>query len=191
MLTLGVLIGAASAAFAADDPPPAAAGVGNPLWSITPDVLAATRDRPLFSPTRRPSPPVVVAPAQEPVAVSAVDAKAEEPERPPFTLLGTIVGSGARVALLQDDVRRVVVILREGGVASGWRARKVAARSVIISKGAVSVALDIPKPGEVAIAPRSLDNDAELQSLTPLAAASTEPTPSPIEGPHILPRFRH
>src|SRR5258708_33146709 len=38
-----------------------AGSTGNPLWAVPLDALSMTRERPLFSPSRRPPPPVVVA----------------------------------------------------------------------------------------------------------------------------------
>jgi hypothetical protein len=58
---------------------------GNPLWGIPVGSLSTTRERPVFSASRRPpaSPlgPVPVAEAPPP--------KPAEPEQPPFTLVGT------------------------------------------------------------------------------------------------------
>src|SRR5262249_28882248 len=60
---------------------------GNPLWGIPLRVLTATRERPLFSPSRRPpAPPAVAAPAPPPPVVAA---KAPEPDHPPLTIVGT------------------------------------------------------------------------------------------------------
>jgi general secretion pathway protein N len=56
---------------------------GNPLWAIPVRALAATRDRPLFSASRRPPPPVIPEapdPAPHPMPVAI---KAAETERPP------------------------------------------------------------------------------------------------------------
>ena len=38
---------------------------GNPLWSIPLSALSATRERPIFSASRRPPQPAVVAPAEQ------------------------------------------------------------------------------------------------------------------------------
>src|SRR5215813_8008992 len=56
---------------------------GNPLWSIPVKTLAATRDRPIFSPSRRPPPaPVIAAPQVLPAPVS----KPAAPESSPLSL---------------------------------------------------------------------------------------------------------
>ena len=72
-------------------PPPAQRALSdNPLWAIPLGRLTASRERPLFAPTRRPpapAPVVVSAPVQAPPPLPA------EPERPQLSLLGPIVGS--------------------------------------------------------------------------------------------------
>src|SRR5262245_42616607 len=60
---------------------------GNPLWAIPLKNLSATRERPIFSASRRPPPPAVkVAPYVPP----SPPAKPAEPDTPRLSLLGTI-----------------------------------------------------------------------------------------------------
>ncbi len=55
---------------------------GNPLWAIPHKQLSATRDRPIFTPSRRPPPPAVVdAPYIAPVLPPPV--RRSDPETPP------------------------------------------------------------------------------------------------------------
>ena len=73
------------------------------------DSLSATRDRPLFSVSRRP--PFVTA------AIVAPPPKQEAPpppppERPSLTLIGTIVSPKASVAILQGSTAKLVSRLR-------------------------------------------------------------------------------
>ena len=76
--------------------PPAGTGtkprgpIANPLWAIPLSKLSATRERPIFSPTRRPPPPAVIAPAVAPLAKRPVS---RPPLRPELTLIGTVIGS--------------------------------------------------------------------------------------------------
>ncbi len=72
---------------AAPAPPPERPLSANPLWGIPLTALSGTRDRPIFSSSRRPPAPAV-APAAVPKVVAA--AKPREPERPPLSLVGTI-----------------------------------------------------------------------------------------------------
>jgi len=76
-----------AAAAPAGEPAPTSA---NPLWAIPLSTLTATRDRPLFSASRRPPPPAVV-----PVAVAPPPPPPPpptEPEKPNLILVGTVVG---------------------------------------------------------------------------------------------------
>ncbi len=74
---------------AAPAPVPERALSANPLWGIPLTSLSGTRDRPIFSSSRRPPPPAV-APAAVP-NVAAVP-KPKDPERPLLSLVGTIAG---------------------------------------------------------------------------------------------------
>ena len=68
---------------------------GNPLWTVPLSALSATRDRPLFSVSRRP--PIVAAPIAAPPPQKEALAP-PPPEQPSFTLVGTIVSPKASVA---------------------------------------------------------------------------------------------
>ncbi|MGZ6195911.1 MAG: hypothetical protein ACXWML_11870, partial [Candidatus Binataceae bacterium] len=59
----------------------------NPLWAIPLSRLSATRDRPLFRPSRRAPAPPAAAPA---AALTPPAPPAAEPERPSLTLVGAI-----------------------------------------------------------------------------------------------------
>ncbi len=126
----------------------------NPLWSIPLSALSETRDRPLFNATRR-SPPEagVAAPALQP---SAED-KPLEPESPPFALMGTILSSKARVAILLDQTTSRVTQLPQGKIDSGWTALSVGARSIVLRKGDLLRTLNFPGPNvpPAAAIPRS------------------------------------
>jgi general secretion pathway protein N len=83
---------------------------GNPLWTVPLDALSGTRDRPLFSTSRRPSivaVPVVVPPLKQ-------EALAPPSERPLLTLIGTIVSPKASVAMLQGSGAEAISRLRVG-----------------------------------------------------------------------------
>ena len=80
--------------------PHAAQRSGNPLWTVPLTALAATRDRPLFSASRRP--PVVAVPIVAPPPQSEAAAP-PPPERPLLTLIGTIVSPKTTLAMLQGS----------------------------------------------------------------------------------------
>jgi hypothetical protein len=114
----------------------------NPLSAIPLSALNATRDRPLFSESRRPpiAPAPIVAPPEKQEAVAP-----PPPEQPSFTLVGTIVGKKVSVALLQGSNAAAISALRVGGENSGWQVRGIDLRSIVVEKGAQSVKLDLPR----------------------------------------------
>jgi hypothetical protein len=132
------------AAQTADAKPPAPAG--NPLWALPLEQLSMTRERPIFSPSRRPpppTPPTYVAPVavRQPI-------KPPEPERPAVSLLGTIIGTDDQIGVFLDTTHNVVR-LRVGEVHRGWALRLVKAREVTLVKdGEQAVVLELPPPGE-------------------------------------------
>lgn len=114
----------------------------NPLWAIPLGRLTASRERPLFAPTRRP-------PAPAPVVVSAPVQAAPpppaEPEKPQLSLLGTIVGS-EKIGLFIDSASKSVVRLKAGENHKGWTLRAVERRQVEFARGLDITVLDIPSP---------------------------------------------
>ncbi|HMN72269.1 MAG TPA: hypothetical protein PKA55_10435 [Rhodoblastus sp.] len=134
--TLAVLavcaVGAAARAQQAD-------GLSNPLWSMTLDQLAATRDRPVFTQSRRP-PPLAAAP-EGPQTVVVGDSAP-----PPFALVGTVVGESEKFAVLLESGSQTVLRLPLGASASGWNVAEVAPRSIKLTRGGHSVTLELPKP---------------------------------------------
>lgn len=144
-----------AAPFSAAPPPAqgeAAPPRGNPLWSIPLRALTETRERPLFSRSRRPPRPIIPAAPDPTEPAPLLAAAPAAPQRPPLTLVGTVVGARAEagVALLLDSTTNVVARARVGESASGWRVRAVAARSIVVEKGAASVTLALPDPRDTA-----------------------------------------
>ena len=116
---------------------------GNPLWAIPVSKLSATRDRPLFSVSRRP--PAPAAPAA-PAPTSTVVAQPPAPETPPFTLVGTIIGAESRIAIFYDETSKIASGVREGERASGWTLRAVDPRSATLEGSGRMVTLELPEP---------------------------------------------
>ncbi len=115
---------------------------GNPLSKIPLSALTATRDRPLFSLSRRPPTLAIQAnaqPAQAPAAPAP-------PERPALKLIGTILSPATSVVLLRDSATQAVTRLRVGEATSGWRVKTVSSRSVTLEKGEQSAILGLPQP---------------------------------------------
>jgi general secretion pathway protein N len=125
--------------------PPAAerAPPANPLWAIPISRLSATRDRPLFTVSRRPiAPPVASSPeSQMPTAV-----KPAPSTTPPFTLVGTIIGDKDRIAIFFDGSSKISIGVKEGESNSGWTLRSVSLRSAVVESSGRTVTLDLPEP---------------------------------------------
>jgi hypothetical protein len=130
----------------ADAKPPARAG--NPLWALPLGQLSVTRERPVFSPSRRPPPPppVYVAPvaAQQPV-------KPPEPERPAVSLLGTVIGASDQIGVFLDAATQKVVSLHAGEDHQGWVLRLIKAREVTLVKGEQAAVLELSPSGETPV----------------------------------------
>jgi general secretion pathway protein N len=142
----------------------------NPLWAIPLSALSATRNRPLFTPSRRPPAPIVTnAPA--PVAARAPLPPPAAPEHPNFVLVGTVAGENDSVAVFIDNSTRDAVRLRTGEGHSGWVLQSVDRRTVTLQKGGQTETLELPKPGAVA------------QGTTPAPAPMISPLPPPPPPP--------
>jgi hypothetical protein len=117
----------------------------NPLWAIPLSALTATRNRPLFTPSRRPPAPVVAsvpvaAPRPPPPPPPAV------PQHPNLTLVGTVAGENEGVAVFIDTTTRDTVRLRTGEGHNGWILQSIERRAATLQKGAQSETLALPKP---------------------------------------------
>jgi len=119
----------------------------NPLWAIPLKSLTATRERPLFAPTRRPPAPVIPAAQAQAPPPPPVAAKPAAPERPPLTLVGTILNADGNIAIVQDQTTQKVLSVRQGEAAAGWRVTDVTARAATVEKNAEVVTLALPTPG--------------------------------------------
>jgi general secretion pathway protein N len=147
---------AGPAPFAAPAPAPAPREPrrpsGNPLWAVPLRSLSVTRDRPLFSPSRRPP-----APAVTPALVVTAPPPAPPPappEHPSLMLAGTIVGEGEKIAIFFDPGSRTALRLRLGeSNGGGWVLRSVGARDAVLEKDHQSFTLTLPAPGDNVPAP--------------------------------------
>jgi hypothetical protein len=123
--------------------PPAPAG--NPLWELPLERLSITRERPIFSPSRRPPPPPPTYVA--PVAVRQ-PAKPPEPERPAVSLIGTVIGTDVQIGIFLEKATHNVVRLHLGEEDQGWVLRLVKAREVTLVKDVEQTLVLEPPPGE-------------------------------------------
>jgi len=118
----------------------------NPLSALPLTELSSTRERPIFSPSRRPPPP----PAPTPVARATVrpPVKPREPERPTVSLVGTIIGTDVRVGIFVETATREVVRLHVGEDHQGWVLRLIKAGEATLVKDDVQAELSLPPPGD-------------------------------------------
>ena len=125
--------------------PAGVTSTGNPLQAIPLARLATTRERPLFSPSRRPPPPPAAAPIYVPTAVAAP--VKTEPDRPQLTLVGTIVGENDAIAVFLDKATRDVVRLHTSEGHKGWVLQSVQGREATLVKDSNSTVLALAPPG--------------------------------------------
>jgi hypothetical protein len=139
----------------------------NPLWAIPLKRLSVTRDRPVFSPSRRPPPPVVAsdpAPAPPPPPP-----RKQEAESPPVSLVGTIASDEESFGIFLDHATKAALRLKVGEVYQGWTLREIHGREVTMEKDRETAILTLPPPGgqasgEVRLIPVSATNDPPSHS---------------------------
>jgi general secretion pathway protein N len=120
--------------------------LANPLWAIPLKGLALTRERPIFSPSRRPPPPAVanapvVPPAPRPASPPA------EPEKPQLALVGTVASERDGIGIFVETATKNVVRLRTGEAHKGWILRVVQGREATLEKNSELSVLALPPPG--------------------------------------------
>jgi len=145
---------------------------GNPLWAIPLRVLTATRERPLFSPSRRPpAPPVVAAP---PPPRPAPVAKPAEPDHPLLTIVGTIVSENDGIGVFIDQATNEVIRLHTGQDYSGWTLRSVQGRETMFEKDSRKATLALPAATATATAttPSPAGVTLPVQAAVPIPAAA-------------------
>jgi general secretion pathway protein N len=125
---------------------------GNPLWAIPLSTLSATRERPLFSPSRRPAAPPAVAGPPRAEAVAAAPPPAG-PERPQLILVGAVVGNSGGIAIFLDQTTNDIVRLKTGDSHLGWTLRSVQGREATLQNERMTTTLALPAPGEASTAP--------------------------------------
>jgi hypothetical protein len=141
----------------------------NPLWAIPLSALTATRNRPLFTPSRRPPAPViasvsVAAPRPPPPPAPVV------PQRPNLTLVGTVAGDNEGVAVFIDTTSQDTVRLRTGEGHMGWILQSVERSTATLQKDQQTETLALP---------RTTSTQAAVPVISPLPPP---PPPPPQAG---------
>ena len=128
---------------------------GNPLWSIPLTALSATRDRPVFSPSRRPPPPpVVAAPYVPPPPPPPPPAPPPEPDHPLLTLSGIVAGKTGGVGIFTKQNDNTPLKLRIGEDYQGWVLRTVRGREATFERNSQTATLALPLPEPLGIIDR-------------------------------------
>jgi general secretion pathway protein N len=122
---------------------PKPAPSANPLWGIPLKLLTNTRDRPIFSSSRRPPPPATVGPPVAAVPPSVQ--KPKVPEQPQLSLLGTIVDGDDGYGIFMDQSNKVPLRIRIGASYQGWTLRSIKSGAVMLEKDQDSAMLAFPK----------------------------------------------
>jgi general secretion pathway protein N len=100
--------------------------------------LQATRERPLFSPRRRPD--VEAAGGMESSPVE------ENPESLPFELTGVVMGADVAIAILRNRDTQETVHLRQGEALDAWSLEEIAPRHVVLRQDDRQVRLELFLP---------------------------------------------
>lgn len=127
-------------------PPPATPRVlsANPLWAVPLTLLSGTRERPVFSRSRRPPPPAAI--------VAAPDVVKPPPRKtvialPQLTLVGTIASDGNGFGIFIDPSTKTALRLKVGDDYQGWRLHAIRGREVSMEKDQQTAVLTLPQPG--------------------------------------------
>jgi general secretion pathway protein N len=117
----------------------------NPLWAIPLNQLSGTRDRPIFSSSRRP--PLAAVAAEPAVAKAAPPPKPREPERPQLSLVGTIASEDEAFGIFLDQSTKAALRLKVGEDYQGWRLQSIQGREATLEKDQQAAVLSLPQPG--------------------------------------------
>ncbi len=124
----------------------------SPFPWLTLDLLAATRDRPLFSPERRGAEPEPEMVEEEPEPEPEPPVPVADVTPPRVRLSGVVISGTLRIAMLHDDDTDDVIRLRQGQSFSDWTLVSVEPRSVLFRHGEqehkVDLAAEIETSGE-------------------------------------------
>ncbi len=108
-------------------------------FSLPPlEELQATRERPLFSPRRRPD-----AEAAGETETSPVE---ENPDSLPFELTGVVMGADVAIAILRNRDTQETVQLRQGEALDAWSLEEIAPRHVVLRQEDRQVRLELFLP---------------------------------------------
>ena len=147
---------------------------GNPLWTIPLASLHITRERPLFSASRRPPAPIV---AETPKVSNPIPPQPPtEPEKPQVTLVGIVQGPSVEMGVFVDETDKSLVRLRVGQSVRGWTVDGVDERAATLEKAEHQVKLELPARNTETAAATSPDTE-ETASVARGPSAPIHGTP--------------
>jgi hypothetical protein len=100
------------------------AGLASPLAAQPLDHLSATRERPLFSASRRPPPP-------PPAPI--ISAPLPPPAPPNVTLVGIVMDADEARAIVQSGPKNEIRRVRIGDDIGGWKVSQIEGRRLVLS----------------------------------------------------------
>jgi hypothetical protein len=163
---------------------------GNPVWSLPLTSLSVTRERPIFSPSRRPPPPpAVAAPYVPPPSPPRPPSKPAGPDHPSLTLVGTVAGDGQGVGIFVSEAEKSTLRLRTGEDYQGWILRSIRAGEVVFEKDERTATLALTPLGSAAqavVPPIPLGNtwrDGDGQMISAPPRRDPKPAPAPAAPP--------
>jgi hypothetical protein len=133
------------------------------------DSYVGIGERPLFSPSRRPSPPAAVG-------------GSGKGGHDTLMLAGVILTTSKRLAMLETKQKGGAVVVREGQIVEGWSVDAISADRVVISQNGESVELLLDDKlraprREVRRTPRTAKPAQPAPQPPPAAPAAEVPTP--------------
>jgi hypothetical protein len=178
------LLAFAALSVPADAQAPPSAGpamAGDGIIALPPlDELKATRERPLFSPSRR-APPVAEAEAAPP----SDEAPAAEETEWEYELSGVVMGKDVSVAILRHKGTNEVKRVKQGETFESWTVQTIAARSVVV-KGSdaktITMELFVDNTPKGDVPPAESDN-SPVDSDTSVQARPRRPRPPTVHEP--------
>jgi general secretion pathway protein N len=120
----------------------AKAELRNPLDALRLQDLVVTRERPLFTPSRR-AHLSLPSDVRAPPLPTQVEGKVVSFDPPPLDLIGTVVGEGLSYALIRNRGSAIVVRVRPGDETEGWLVRAIRFRSISLQREGRENALEL------------------------------------------------
>lgn len=147
---------------------------GNPVAEVPLDRLSDTRNRPLFSPSRRP-----LAPPAPPAIAAGVE-RAPQPSPllspPGVALFGIVVGAQGARAFIATGAADKIIGVRPGDDVSGWTVTAITQRNLVLSRAERSATFTLFSPGNAGPTERP-DAAASNPQATPIAPQATRTAP--------------